>query len=103
MVSPDTKPEGRPCLALAGKVSRGFEPRSLDSESRVLTATPRAHLGQNHFVFVQLIVLWRICWVCSEGQHWAHMLFQALSWSKSGPEQRRHEKKARRLARKHKK
>ena len=45
MVSPDTKPEGRPCLALAGEVSRGFEPRSLDSESRVLTVTPRGKLS----------------------------------------------------------
>ena len=27
------------------QVSRGFEPRSLDSESRVLTVTPRDHLG----------------------------------------------------------
>ena len=27
------------------EVSRGFEPRSLDSESRVLTITPRDHLG----------------------------------------------------------
>ena len=27
------------------KASRGFEPRSLDSESRVLTVTPRGHLN----------------------------------------------------------
>ena len=26
------------------KASRGFEPRSLDSESRVLTVTPRGHM-----------------------------------------------------------
>ena len=85
------------------KASRGFEARSLDSESRVLTVTPRDHLGLRSFVLVQLTLQWRTWWVCSEGQHWAHMLFQALSWSKSGPEQRTNKKKARRLAQKHKK
>ena len=29
------------------QVSRGFEPRSLDSESRVLTVTPRDHLDES--------------------------------------------------------
>ena len=28
------------------KASRGFEPRLLDSESRVLTVTPRGHLSE---------------------------------------------------------
>ena len=31
------------------KASRGFEPRSLDSESRVLTVTPRGHTLKGHF------------------------------------------------------
>ena len=82
------------CAPQPHQVSRGFEPRSLDSESRVLTVTPRDHLGVKDFVFGKLTTHWRICGVCSEGQLWAHMLFQALSWSKSGPEQRRHEKKS---------
>ena len=35
------------CKALKREnASRGFEPRSLDSESRVLTVTPRGQLGQ---------------------------------------------------------
>jgi hypothetical protein len=33
---------GLPYLSRSGKASRGFEPRSLDSESRVLTVTPRS-------------------------------------------------------------
>ncbi len=31
-------------VAMTFKVPRGFEPRSLDSESRVLTVTPRDQL-----------------------------------------------------------
>ena len=34
---------GRPRGASGKEASRGFEPRSLDSESRVLTITPRGH------------------------------------------------------------
>ena len=33
------------------KASRGFEPRSLDSESRVLTVTPRGHLKTRFLCF----------------------------------------------------
>ena len=32
-------------VAQSKKTSRGFEPRSLDSESRVLTVTPRSQLN----------------------------------------------------------
>ena len=35
-------------LAYVDKVPRGFEPRLLDSESRVLTVTPRDHLKVHH-------------------------------------------------------
>ena len=37
------------------KVLRGFEPRSLDSESKVLTVTPQDHLPQGtSFVLFRL-------------------------------------------------
>ena len=35
----------RPMRTYRGEASRGFEPRSLDSESRVLTVTPRGRLA----------------------------------------------------------
>jgi hypothetical protein len=36
---------GLPDRSRSGKAPRGFEPRSLDSESRVLTVTPRSQLS----------------------------------------------------------
>ena len=47
-----------------GKASRGFEPRSLDSESRVLTVTPRGqlprHSTQNYSKTTHLNIGWHL-------------------------------------------
>ena len=44
------------------QVSRGFEPRSLDSESGVLTVTPRDHLNLEPFLVQDLESHRRLCW-----------------------------------------
>ena len=49
------------------QVSRGFEPRTLDSESRVLTVTPRDHLNREPVVDQKLESHWIMCWFCSGG------------------------------------
>ena len=55
------------------KASRGFEPRSLDSESRVLTVTPRGHLNlfqaDTHVVH---LMHW------GHLHHWSHLTMCAL-------------------------
>ena len=55
------------------KASRGFEPRSLDSESRVLTVTPRGHLNlfQADTDLVHLMHLGHL-------HHWSHLNMCAL-------------------------
>merc|ERR1712155_118592 len=63
-----------PAAMRSTQVSRGFEPRSLDSESRVLTVTPRDQLLCFHFlediycahVLAHLVLInkantWRTC------------------------------------------
>ena len=47
------------------KASRGFEPRSLDSESRVLTVTPRGQLVSKYVKTSVSAVIFRKAWCCS--------------------------------------
>ena len=44
------------------EVSRGFDPRSLDSDSRVLTVTPIDHLNLEPFLVRELASHRRLCW-----------------------------------------
>ena len=68
------------------EASRGFEPRSLDSESRVLTVTPRGHVMNWHFLLSATICIWIRklglefeSWVCSSKLGFAHLWFGCLS------------------------